>query len=84
MQTFFVIEADTDMHSLFAYRLEYTPTPDDFKTFRRKIGADADVQELDPSKFFGKLNSMLPTRESVRSAPNMELVASESEAPNVA
>lgn len=77
MKTFFIVEADTEMHSLFAYRAEYVRDPSDFHfmVYRRKLGIDADVQQIDPSTFYGQLNALLPTKETINHAPKMKLAA---------
>jgi hypothetical protein len=75
MKTIFIVEADTELYSLFAYRAEYVPDASDFIVYRRKIDIDADVQQIDPSKFYGQLNALLPTWDTINHAPKMELAA---------
>lgn len=81
MKTFFIIEADTEMHSLFAYAVEReNDGVGDFYIYKRRMACDATVQEIDPPKFFGQLNALLPTRETINHAKPLTLVAEKVEA----
>jgi len=75
MKTYIVIEADTTMHSLFAFvaTRELDSTGDNY-IYTRPAGAEPAVQEIDLPKFFGKLNALLPTKDTVNRAEPMKLV----------
>jgi len=75
MKKYIVIEADTNYYSLFAYEVsrKMDDKGDDY-VYRRKAGCEALVQALDRPRFFGTLDVLLPTAETLRSAAPIELV----------
>jgi hypothetical protein len=77
MKRLFVVESDTNYSCLFAYEIT---APPDFSgegvTYSRPVG-EPTLTAYDPKVFFGHLNSMLVTAQTVENSKPMELVAPE-------
>lgn len=75
MKRYIVIEADTEMYSLFAYEVSrQTDATADNYIYQRVMGCEPTAQAIDPGKFFGMVNSLLPTAESIKTTPALKLV----------
>lgn len=76
---FFLVESDTDIHSLFAFELSegelVTKDGIAVDTYTRELGRDPVVAGSNRPKFFGQLSALLVTKDDLAKAPAMELVA---------
>lgn len=66
MKKFFVIETDTEMYSVFVYEVEQSFS--DQVNYVREAGIRAVVHESPGPKFYGKLDSLLITRNTLENA----------------
>lgn len=81
---FFLVESDTNIHSLFAFELsEGELTTSDgvtSDTYKRELGRDPVIAGCDRPKFFGQLSALLVTKDDLAKAPPMKLVEPEPQA----